>query len=98
MLDICVEHKIDVSNVTTNGFGLTPAVIDRLLTLETSEIIISFNEFGEEEYAKTNGTTARAYHKVLANITNLVEEKKRRGLETPRIAQQFFGRHALVFL
>lgn len=89
ILDLCLEHRIAVSNLTTNAFRLTPKVIDKLLKLDTTEIIISFNDIDPKLYAGTNGTTERAFGVVLDNVRNLLAERKRRGLTRPKVIQQF---------
>ncbi len=89
-LDLCLDRRIAVSNVTTNAFKLTPEIADRFLRLDTSEIIVSFNDVDAQRYAETNGTTERAFHVVLDNIRNFLAERKRRGLTRPKIIQQFF--------
>jgi MoaA/NifB/PqqE/SkfB family radical SAM enzyme len=90
ILDFCLERGIAVSNITTNGFGLTPAVADRLLRLESQEVIVSFNDVTAAQYAKTNGTTERSFRVVLDNIRHLIDERGRRGLDHPTVVQQFF--------
>lgn len=87
--DLCLEHRIDISNVTTNGFNLTPKIVDQLLRLDTSEIIVSFNDVDPASYASTNGTTERAFERVLENVSYLMEERKARGLSRPNVIQQF---------
>lgn len=89
ILDLCLEHRIAVSNLTTNAFRLTPKIVDKLLKLDTTEIIVSFNDIDPKLYAATNGTTERAFNVVLDNVRHLVAERKRRGLARPKIIQQF---------
>ncbi len=90
VFQLCLENRIDISNLTTNGYRLTPKIIDYLLRLDASEIIISFNDVDEKRYATTNGTTERAFGLVMENIRNLVSERAKRKLTRPRIVQQFF--------
>lgn len=90
LLDLCIEHKIDITNLTTNGFKLTPERVDKFLRLDTTEISFSFNDVDPERYAATNGTTERAHDIVLENISHLVAERNRRSLTRPKIIQQFF--------
>ncbi len=98
-LDILLERRIDVSNVTTNAYRLTPPVLDRLLRLDTSEIIVSFNDVDPERYATTNGTSRRAFDVVVENVRRLIEERDRRGLVRPRVFLQFMlwkGNHDAI--
>jgi radical SAM protein with 4Fe4S-binding SPASM domain len=89
ILDLCLEHRIAVSNVTTNAYRMTPKVIDRLLKLDTTEVIVSFNDIDPKLYALTNGTTERAFDVVLDNMRNLITERNRRGLKRPKVIHQF---------
>lgn len=89
VLDIIRERNIAISNLTTNGYKLTPGVADRLLAIDTEEIIFSFNDVDPERYASTNGTTERAFNVVLDNIRHLAEERRRRGLTQPNLIMQF---------
>ncbi len=90
MLDLLLERRINISNVTTNAFGMRPKVADRLLKIDTTEIIVSFNDVDAKRYAATNGTTERAFDVVLDNIRGLLAERRRRGLHRPKIVLQFF--------
>lgn len=89
-LDLCLDNRLEVTNVNTNGFRLIPKITDKFLDLDTHEFIISFNDIDPQRYASTNGTTERSYEVVLENIRYLVEQKKARGLTRPSIIQQFF--------
>lgn len=90
ILDFCIEHGIHITNITTNGFGLNQKIADRLLAADADELIVSFNDITPEKYAKTNGTTERAFEVVLNNIKYLTAERKRRGRPGPGVIQQFF--------
>jgi MoaA/NifB/PqqE/SkfB family radical SAM enzyme len=99
VVDFCIEHGIAISNITTNGYKLTPALTDRLLRADFEELIVSFNDITAAQYAKTNGTTERAYQLVLDNIKHLIDERGRRGLTQPTVIQQFFvfkGNHRQI--
>jgi MoaA/NifB/PqqE/SkfB family radical SAM enzyme len=99
LLDLCYQFNIDVTNVTTNAFQLKDRVADRLLKLNTDEIIVSFNDLGAEAYAATNGTNERAYHLVIDNIRQFMAERRARGLDKPKVILQFFvwkGNHDRV--
>lgn len=89
-LDIVHDRGVGISNVTTNAFKLTPAVVDRLLKIDTDEIIISFNDVDPKRYAATNGTTERAFDVVNENIRYLMQAREKRGGKKPTVIQQFF--------
>lgn len=90
LLDLLIDRGLGVTNLTTNAFRLTPKIIDKLLKLDTTEIIVSFNDLDPKRYASTNGTTEHAFHVVRENIRNLITERKARGLDRPKLTQQFF--------
>lgn len=90
ILDLCLENRIGISNITTNAFKLSPKIAEKILKLDTTEIIVSFNDVDPERYALTNGTTERAFHVVQDNIRYLLDQRLRLGLTRPKIVQQFF--------
>lgn len=99
LLDMCLAHGIDVTNVTTNAFQLKDQVADRLLALKTTEIIVSFNDLGPQAYAATNGTNERAYDLVIENIKRFLADRRALGLHRPKVILQFFvwkGNHDRV--
>ncbi|MEN6625293.1 MAG: radical SAM protein [Candidatus Sumerlaeia bacterium] len=99
LLDFCIDRGIRITNLTTNGYLLTKSIAERLLTAGTDEVIVSFNDVTAEKYARTNGTTERAFEVVQENIKHLIAERNRRRLPGPRLIQQFFvwkGNHAEI--
>lgn len=89
-LDHLKQHGIVIHNVTTNGFMLTPAIVERLMALPTGEIIVSLNESDPERYGEMMRVRPRSFHRVLKLIRELVHTRDRLGRKDPRVVAQFF--------
>lgn len=89
-LDHLKQHGIVIHNVTTNGFMLTAAIVERLMALPTGEIIVSLNESDPERYGEMMRVRPRSFHRVVKLIRELVQTRDRLGRKDPRLIVQYF--------
>lgn len=67
----------------TNGFLLNDSLIEQLISENINEIIISYNGYTKEDYDRI---MFRSNHDVvIRNISNLVNQRKKKGLSLPDI-------------
>lgn len=89
-LDDLPRHGITMDNVTTNGFMLTPPIVERLIALPTREMIVSLNESHPQRYAEMMKVRQDWFHRVVENMKAIIAERNRRGVSEPRMVAQFF--------
>jgi MoaA/NifB/PqqE/SkfB family radical SAM enzyme len=88
MLRAIAAAKLPIENVTTNAVLLGDEVA-QLLIGTCDEITVSLNTADPESYASMMQTPARNFERVLANVRNLLAERRRQGAKTPQIDLQF---------
>lgn len=73
ILEFCSREGI-LAGFTTNGFLLTPAVVDRLMRMKLFNIHISIDSLRDEVHDRARGTPG-ALKLVLRNLDHLLERK-----------------------
>jgi MoaA/NifB/PqqE/SkfB family radical SAM enzyme len=89
LLRLIGSSGIPIENITTNAVLLGEEVTDILLKGRCDEILVSLNTADSESYSKMMQTPGRNFDRVVANVRNLIQERKRRGSNTPQIVLQF---------
>jgi MoaA/NifB/PqqE/SkfB family radical SAM enzyme len=87
VMDHLHGHGVVVDNLTTNGALLTPELAGRLVKYKAREVIFSLNAVDENDYARMMQVKPPVFHKVIANIRNLIEQ--RGGGDHPAVVVQF---------
>jgi MoaA/NifB/PqqE/SkfB family radical SAM enzyme len=90
MLRAIAAAKLPIENVTTNAVLLGDEVA-QLLIGACDEITVSLNTADPESYASMMQTPARNFERVLANVRNLIAERKRQHAKRPVIELQFLA-------
>jgi MoaA/NifB/PqqE/SkfB family radical SAM enzyme len=90
MLRAIAAAKLPIENVTTNAVLLGDEVA-QLLIGTCDEITVSLNTADPESYASMMQTPARNFERVLANVRNLIAERKRQHAKRPVIELQFLA-------
>jgi len=90
MLRAIAAAKLPIENVTTNAVLLGDEVA-QLLVGTCDEITVSLNTADPESYASMMQTPARNFERVLANVRNLIAERKRQHAKRPVIELQFLA-------
>jgi MoaA/NifB/PqqE/SkfB family radical SAM enzyme len=88
MLRAIAAAGLPIENVTTNAVLLGEEVA-QLLIRTCDEVTVSLNTADPETYASMMQTPARNFERVLANVRNLIAERKRQHVKTPAIDLQF---------
>jgi MoaA/NifB/PqqE/SkfB family radical SAM enzyme len=88
MLRAIAAAKLPIENVTTNAVLLGEEVA-QILIGTCDEITVSLNTADPETYASMMQTPPRNFERVLANVRNLVAERKRQHAKGPLIELQF---------
>lgn len=88
MLRAIAAAKLPIENITTNAV-LLGGEVAQILIGTCDEITVSLNTADPESYASMMQTPARNFERVLANVRNLLAERKRQGAKTPTIDLQF---------
>jgi len=88
MLRAIAAAKLPIENITTNAVLLGEEVA-QILIGTCDEITVSLNTADPETYASMMQTPARNFERVLANVRNLLAERKRQGAKSPVIELQF---------
>src|ERR1041385_991059 len=88
MLRAIAAAKLPIENVTTNAVLLGDEVA-QLLIGTCDEITVSLNTADPETYASMMQTPPRNFERVLANVRNLITERKRQHAKKPVIELQF---------
>jgi MoaA/NifB/PqqE/SkfB family radical SAM enzyme len=88
MLRAIAAAKLPIENITTNAVLLGDEVA-QILIGTCDEITVSLNTADPETYASMMQTPPRNFERVLANVRNLLAERKRQRAKTPIIDLQF---------
>jgi MoaA/NifB/PqqE/SkfB family radical SAM enzyme len=88
MLRAIAAAKLPIENITTNAVLLGEEVA-QILIGTCDEITVSLNTADPESYASMMQTPPRNFERVLANVRNLLAERKRQGAKSPVIDLQF---------
>jgi MoaA/NifB/PqqE/SkfB family radical SAM enzyme len=88
MLRAIAAAKLPIENITTNAVLLGEEVA-QLLIGTCDEITVSLNTADPETYASMMQTPPRNFERVLANVRNLLAERKRQGAKSPAVDLQF---------
>lgn len=89
LLRLLGAAKMPIENITTNAVLLLEEVAEILIDGECDQITVSLNTADPESYAKMMQTPARNFERVVANVKNLIAERRRRRRKTPKINLQF---------
>ncbi|HKS22653.1 MAG TPA: radical SAM protein [Thermoanaerobaculia bacterium] len=88
MLRAIAAAKLPIENITTNAVLLGDEVASILID-RCDEITVSLNTADPESYASMMQTPARNFERVLHNVRNLLEERRRQSAKSPLIELQF---------
>jgi MoaA/NifB/PqqE/SkfB family radical SAM enzyme len=84
------DSGIPIENITTNAVLLSGEIAEIVLQPGVcDQITVSLNTADPKTYASMMQTTERNFDRVVDNMRNLIAERTRRGLTTPRINLQF---------
>jgi MoaA/NifB/PqqE/SkfB family radical SAM enzyme len=84
------DSGIPIENITTNAVLLSGEIAEIVLQPGVcDQITVSLNTADPKTYASMMQTTERNFDRVVDNMRNLIGERTRRGLTTPRINLQF---------
>lgn len=88
MLRAIAASKLPLENITTNALLLGEEVA-QILVGSCDEITVSLNTADPETYASMMQTPPRNFERVLANIRNLIAERRRQRATAPVVELQF---------
>jgi MoaA/NifB/PqqE/SkfB family radical SAM enzyme len=89
LLRMIGRSGIPIENITTNAVLMMEEVTDILISGRCDEIIVSLNTADAESYSRMMQTPGKNFDRVVANVRHLIQERKRRRRETPKINLQF---------
>lgn len=80
---------LPIENITTNAVLLLEEVSEILIDGQCDQITVSLNTADPESYARMMQTPGRNFERVVANVRNLIAQRRRRNRQTPKINLQF---------
>src|SRR5947207_7013677 len=89
LLRMITASGLPIENITTNAVLLGEEVADILMGGQCDQITVSLNTADADSYSSMMQTPGRNFDRVVANMRNLIAERRRRHRDSPRINLQF---------